>query len=211
MSPPRLAAVVLLIISIVATGMLVFQHFVGAAIPGCAPGGACAQAAASAWGRVPGVNIPVSFIGLAYYLAIFAAFIRFRGELGAARWIVRLGVLASMLFVGVMIGGSGGLVLAVLAASLGLLLCGRSFRVSAICSGDTVVVRNLLWTWTVPRLEIERVERVRPWRFFWQHHDIGSEWAVALVRANKRLVCEATMTADERRVDDFVSCVRTTI
>lgn len=101
MSPARILASLLLLISAVATGLLVYQNFAGAAIPGCAPGGACAQAAESAWGKVPGTGIPISFVGLAYYLSMLVAYLMWRGEIGALKWVIRLGAAASVVYLGV--------------------------------------------------------------------------------------------------------------
>lgn len=93
-----------LLAAAVASGVLVLEHIVGTAVPGCGPGGACEQAARSIWGKVPGINWPVSFLGLAYFLAAGVAWISSRGTLpGALRWIARLGALASVFFAGVIL------------------------------------------------------------------------------------------------------------
>lgn len=96
----------LLLAAIAASGVLTYQQIAGANIPGCGPGSACGELARSAWGRVPVVDWPVSFLGLAYFVSLFVAWIALRGALsgaGAVRWLVRLGALASIVFIGVMV------------------------------------------------------------------------------------------------------------
>lgn len=88
--------------AIASSGMLVYQHFTGISLPGCGPGSPCAQAAASLWGKVPGVGWPTSFVGLAYFVGALAAWLAGWGRLPAALiWIARLGVLASVFFLSV--------------------------------------------------------------------------------------------------------------
>jgi protein-disulfide isomerase/uncharacterized membrane protein len=105
-----IAGVVMLLLSITASIMLVLDHFGAAALPGCGEGSACAKLTAGPWGRVPLINWPIAFVGLAYFAAVLAAWWASRGEPGGlaapVRWIVRLGALASLLLVGVM-GVSG--------------------------------------------------------------------------------------------------------
>ena len=60
---------VMLLVAAAASGMLTFSHFHALTLPGCGKGSACEQAAASAFGTVPGLGLPTSFIGLAYFLA----------------------------------------------------------------------------------------------------------------------------------------------
>lgn len=92
-----------LVVSAGANGMLVMQHFIGVGAPGCGPGSACAAAAASAWGSVPGIGWPVSFVGLAYFVAALIVWIITRGAIGHMVWIVRLGALVSLAYVGIML------------------------------------------------------------------------------------------------------------
>lgn len=78
---------------------LVVEHVTGLALPGCGEGGPCEQAANSIWGRVPGINWPVSFLGFAYFLAATAGWLAARGALPPLlRWIVRLGAVGSAFF-----------------------------------------------------------------------------------------------------------------
>lgn len=75
----------------------------GGQVPGCGEGSACAEAAASVWGKVPVLNWPVSLLGLAYYAALLVVWLATRGRLPALmQWLVRLGVLVSVMFTIVM-------------------------------------------------------------------------------------------------------------
>lgn len=87
---------------LIAAGMsaaLVAEHVGGLALPGCGEGGPCEQAANSVWGKVPVIHWPVSFLGLAYFLAALTGWVLTRGALPSAlRWIVRLGAAGSAFF-----------------------------------------------------------------------------------------------------------------
>ncbi len=86
--------------------MLVLEHLAGLSLPGCGAGSPCSRAAGSVWGTVPVLQWPVSFLGLAYFVAVFCAWPAMRGGApAAARWLIRLGALASVGFVLVMIFG----------------------------------------------------------------------------------------------------------
>ncbi|MCK4342967.1 MAG: thioredoxin domain-containing protein [Phycisphaerae bacterium] len=77
--------------------LLVIDHIGGLALLGCGEGGPCEQAANSIWGKVPVVEWPVSFLGLAYFLGALAAWLAARGGLPTAfRYLVRLGALGSL-------------------------------------------------------------------------------------------------------------------
>lgn len=100
------AGFILLIAAIAASGMLVWQHFTAGSLPGCGPGSACADATGSAWGSVPLINWPVSFVGLAYFIGLAAAWLAVPTKgFGFLPWVVRLGAAFSILYVGVMIVG----------------------------------------------------------------------------------------------------------
>lgn len=95
-----------LILSAAALLILVIAHFKAMDIPGCGLGGGCEEAAASAWGAVPVVGWPVSFLGLAYFSAAGAAWAVSRGRLADwAIWVIRAGAVVSILYVAVMIAG----------------------------------------------------------------------------------------------------------
>ena len=77
--------------------MLALEHFGGLRLPGCGPGSACAEAAASYWGKVPGTQWPVSFVGTAYFLGALAAWLGSkRGVPGGLCNLARLGALISL-------------------------------------------------------------------------------------------------------------------
>ncbi len=98
--------IVLLAAAVVASLALVQQHLGGLEVPGCGPGSPCAKAAASVWGRIPWVNWPVSFVGLAYFLALLVAWITSRqGVSNGFRQLARLGGVISVGFVVVMLAG----------------------------------------------------------------------------------------------------------
>jgi len=78
----------------------------GLSLPGCGEGSACAEVTRSAWGRVPWVDWPVSFLGLAYFIAALVGWCLCAGAGGIStgfRWIVRIAALASLAFLIVMI------------------------------------------------------------------------------------------------------------
>jgi protein-disulfide isomerase len=97
-----------LLVSVVTATVLAGRQLDVLAVPGCGEGSACDQAAASVWGKVPLLNWPVSFAGLAYFAALLAAWIavRFCGAVPRAlRNLVRLGACLSAMFMVVMIVG----------------------------------------------------------------------------------------------------------
>jgi protein-disulfide isomerase/uncharacterized membrane protein len=102
-----LGGLLALAVATVSSGMLVAQHFGGIALWGCGPESGCARAAASAWGKVPGVNWPVSIMGFSYFAAMACTWlIARRGVPSALRWIARFGALVSVMYLVVMIAGS---------------------------------------------------------------------------------------------------------
>ena len=104
--PAFIAGIVLLLICAAAALLLSLEHLVGLSLPGCGAGSPCQQAAASIWGKVPYIGWPVSHVGLAYFLALLAAWFPMRhGVPGIVRWIVRLGVLGSIGFTTIMLRG----------------------------------------------------------------------------------------------------------
>lgn len=94
-----IAGAIMLTLSSVMSLMLVLDHFGAMQLPGCGPGSGCAEAAAGPWGKVPYVEWPVSFLGLAYFLGVLAVWLTSRAGLGAGmRVLVRFGVLISIGF-----------------------------------------------------------------------------------------------------------------
>ncbi|MCA9286078.1 MAG: thioredoxin domain-containing protein [Phycisphaerales bacterium] len=97
---------VLLLAAAAASGMLVLQHLGSLELPGCGFRSDCARAANSAWGKVPILAWPTSHLGLAYFLALSAAWIAGRGA--APRWLrilAVLGAFASVVLVLAMVFG----------------------------------------------------------------------------------------------------------
>ena len=89
--------------------LMVLEHLVGLSLPGCGTGGACARAAQSIWGRVPGVGWPVSFVGLAYFVALLVAWGMSRRRLSRAVHVAaNLGALVSLAYVLVLVLGPHG-------------------------------------------------------------------------------------------------------
>ena len=105
-TPVRWLGLALLIAAVFSSGMLVAQHFLGGSVPGCGEGGACDRAAASVWGSIPGIDWPVSFLGLAYFAGLLAAWLIVPREgVARLRGLVRLGGLASIFYLIVIIAG----------------------------------------------------------------------------------------------------------
>jgi protein-disulfide isomerase/uncharacterized membrane protein len=85
-------------------GYLSLNHMIGIRLPGCGAGSGCAQAAASVWGRVPGVDWPVSFVGLAYFLGVAMAWVAGGGRVSRGfRYVLALGAAASVMFLAVVV------------------------------------------------------------------------------------------------------------
>lgn len=98
------AGLLLLAAGLAMTLMLVLDHFGGMKLPGCGPGSACAAAAASWWGKVPGTAWPISFVGLAYFAGLLVAWITSRqGVTSPLLALVRVGVALSAMYVVVLI------------------------------------------------------------------------------------------------------------
>lgn len=106
---PRLTVFGLLVlgVAVVMSVLLALQSLEAFALPGCGAGSPCAKAAASAWGKVPGVGWPVSFLGLAYFGAAMTGWWVAGGRPTAvAIWLVRVAAAVSALYVGVaLLGG----------------------------------------------------------------------------------------------------------
>ncbi len=93
------AGLVCLLIATAAAFMLVLEHLVGIKLPGCGEDSPCAQTVASAWGTVPVIDWPTSFLGFAFFLGVLLAWTSSRSAIGGIfRLFVRLGALASVLF-----------------------------------------------------------------------------------------------------------------
>jgi len=90
-----------LLVSAAMSLMLVLEHLGGMSLPGCGAGSPCAQVTSGFWGkiRLGGFEWPVSYLGLAYFLAALVTWVATRGA-GARpfAYLVRLGALASLGF-----------------------------------------------------------------------------------------------------------------
>jgi protein-disulfide isomerase/uncharacterized membrane protein len=96
--------VALILICVVTSLALALEHITGLSLPGCGEGSPCAQAAASVWGKIPYLNWPASYVGVAYFLAVLAAWLGIRrGSARGLRYVVRFGVLISLGFVAIML------------------------------------------------------------------------------------------------------------
>lgn len=87
--------------------LLVLEHLGRVSLPGCGEGSACAQAANSVWGKIKlgGFVWPVSYVGLAYFVAALTTWIASRGVIPQAfRQIVRLGALVSLGYCAIIVG-----------------------------------------------------------------------------------------------------------
>ena len=109
--PPRttglwVAGICCLSLAIAAAAVLVLKQLdlLGASLPGCGPQSACDKVTSTAWGRVPGLGWPVSYVGFSYFLAMLACWFGARQQVPVwARWTARAGALASFIFIIAMI------------------------------------------------------------------------------------------------------------
>jgi protein-disulfide isomerase/uncharacterized membrane protein len=93
----------LLSAAVVLSAFLLSKHF-GGSLPGCGPRSGCEALEATPWGMVPGIRWPVSFLGFTYFLALLAGWMVADRRIPApARWLLRIGGAASLVFVGVMV------------------------------------------------------------------------------------------------------------
>jgi predicted DsbA family dithiol-disulfide isomerase/uncharacterized membrane protein len=99
----RTAMIALLAIALLASAMLVIQHF-GAGLPGCGPRSACDDLAATPWGRVPGLGWPIALVGVAWFAGLLAAWATGRGPIpGIVRGLALIGGVFSVVYLVVML------------------------------------------------------------------------------------------------------------
>jgi protein-disulfide isomerase/uncharacterized membrane protein len=92
------AVALLLAAAALLSALLISKHF-GGGLPGCGPASGCEALEKTAWGKVPGIKWPVSFLGFAYFLALLAGWIVANRKAPAvARWLLRVGGAGSLLF-----------------------------------------------------------------------------------------------------------------
>jgi len=115
-NPPRISTLrfglglACLVLAMGGSSVLVTKHLNLFSPPGCGDGSACDRAAASVFGTVPLLGWPTSFVGLAYFVALGAAWTAATRSAGsvptAFHYVVRTGVGMSALFLIAMIAGS---------------------------------------------------------------------------------------------------------
>lgn len=89
-----------LAISLAASVLLSVDSLGLARLPGCGIGSPCARASAGPLGRVPGLDWPTAFFGLAYFGAALTGWMVSGGNLNrAARWAVRVSAVVSALLI----------------------------------------------------------------------------------------------------------------
>lgn len=94
----------LLLAAVIASGWLSLDHMGIFSMPGCGPDSGCARAAQSPFASVLGW--PVAFAGFAFFCALLVGWwLSAKGISPAFKWLTRLGVVASVFYVGVMIVG----------------------------------------------------------------------------------------------------------
>jgi protein-disulfide isomerase/uncharacterized membrane protein len=106
-SPRYYAGAVLLLVAIGASFILSGTKLgFFDSIPGCGVGSGCDNVTNGPWGSIPGINLPVSFIGLAWFLGLLSVFhccVANGCTTRKFRWSVRAGVVASIGFIVVMV------------------------------------------------------------------------------------------------------------
>lgn len=98
----RIAGLVLLLIASGASLVLAAATLRKGSIPGCGPGSGCDAAANSPFAKIPGLGWPVSYVALAYFLAVLTVWLlqpRGLSRSGAAAWLLRVGALGSFAFI----------------------------------------------------------------------------------------------------------------
>ena len=71
------------------------------ALPGCGAQSACDRLTGGVWGRIPLLDVPVSFVGFAYFLAMLVLWFRERST-RALRVVMRLAAVYSLFSIGLM-------------------------------------------------------------------------------------------------------------
>lgn len=93
-------------VALAASLALSLQHLGGLSLPGCGLESACARAASSRWGALPGLGWPTAHLGSAFFAGLLAAWVVSRGSLARSLvWLARAGALVSLALVVLMIAG----------------------------------------------------------------------------------------------------------
>jgi protein-disulfide isomerase/uncharacterized membrane protein len=104
--PWRCLGIVCVVGAVIFSGLLAFKQLglLGDALPGCGPQSACDQITNGPWGRIPGLDWPVSFVGLAWFVGLLIALLLSKAGMSASlRWVIRVGALLSLGFVLIMV------------------------------------------------------------------------------------------------------------
>jgi len=97
--------VLFILVGLIASLMLTLDHFGAMSLPGCGPGSPCAAAANSVWGKLLG--IPVSFIGVAHFLALLTIWLLTKGKPSKPiLWAMSLAAAASLIYAGIGLGAN---------------------------------------------------------------------------------------------------------
>ncbi len=105
--PMWLVGLVCVLVAILFSGLLSLKQLgiIDQSLPGCGPASACDELTRGAWGRVPGLNWPVSYLGLAWFVGVAVGWLWSRhGVATAFRVLVWVGGGLSVMFIFVMIG-----------------------------------------------------------------------------------------------------------
>ncbi|MHC4427938.1 MAG: DsbA family protein [Planctomycetota bacterium] len=97
-----------LLVSLVAAGLLCAEQLDFVNAPGCGDDSPCAAATSSRWGKIPGLDWPLSFLGLAYFAALAAAWVvakRGGGVPAAIKHLIRTGGVVSVILIAAMVVG----------------------------------------------------------------------------------------------------------
>ncbi|MEM7227381.1 MAG: thioredoxin domain-containing protein [Planctomycetota bacterium] len=93
-----------IVAALVTSGMLVYGHLQAIDLPGCGVDQGCADLTSGKWGVVPGLGWPVSHVGFAFFLGLLPAWLVSRdGTPSALKWLIRVGFLASLFFITIML------------------------------------------------------------------------------------------------------------
>jgi protein-disulfide isomerase/uncharacterized membrane protein len=106
-------------------------------LPGCGPASACDELTSGAWGRIPLLNWPVSYLGLAWFVGMAVGWIASRRGISPLfRWLARLGGLASVVFIFVMLAKGS-----ICPYCLGAHLANLAFLTAVELCGPTLIAR----------------------------------------------------------------------
>ncbi|MFK7961869.1 MAG: DsbA family protein [Phycisphaerales bacterium] len=93
----------MLLVAVAASFFLSLSHL-GSELPGCGADSACAKVTSGVWGRLPGVDWPTAFLGLAWFGALLPTWLLCGGRLPRLVFgMVAMGVAGSVVLIGVMV------------------------------------------------------------------------------------------------------------